>query len=77
MHIIPGLMNRKDLDEIEDYVMDGGLGEDSSSQYFLHREKSIRYIMTLGDGDNYVSLTQDYFVQSEQYNDFSGGSRRR
>ena len=69
-------MSCEDRGKLNQYVLYGGLGNDPSSQHFLHREKSIRFIMTLGDNFNYVCLTQNFFIQSAKYNDFSGGYKR-
>jgi hypothetical protein len=51
------------------------LGLDPSSMHFAERRKAIRFL-TVIDG-RIQTYTQDYFVQNEGYNEFSGGYKRQ
>lgn len=51
------------------------LGPDPSSAQFADRQKAIRFIMVI-EGQVYA-LSRDYFIQSSEYNDFSGGYKRK
>mmetsp|Transcript_27736 Transcript_27736/g.34292 ORF Transcript_27736/g.34292 Transcript_27736/m.34292 type:complete len:320 (-) Transcript_27736:29-988(-) len=51
-----------------------GLGDDSSSEHFLKREKAIAFVKVVKD--QVFRLDQNYFIQNSGYNDFSGGYRR-
>lgn len=51
------------------------LGPDPSSQHFAERLKAIRFLTVI---DGLVQcFSQDYFVQNADYNDFSGGYKRK
>ncbi|MEM9276064.1 MAG: 2OG-Fe dioxygenase family protein [Cyanobacteria bacterium P01_F01_bin.143] len=52
----------------------GKLGTDPSSDYFTTRTKNIAYVLCL-QGE-WFQLHANYFIQSENYNDFSGGYKR-
>ncbi len=52
----------------------GELGADPSSDYFATRTKNIAYVVRLGG--QWFQLRASCFVQSETYNDFSGGYQR-
>uniref|UniRef100_A0A7S4MB09 2OG-Fe dioxygenase family protein n=1 Tax=Odontella aurita TaxID=265563 RepID=A0A7S4MB09_9STRA len=50
------------------------LGLDPSSEHFAERHKAIRFVTVINR--RVQCFSQDYFVQNEDYNDFSGGYKR-
>ncbi|NJN39508.1 MAG: 2OG-Fe dioxygenase family protein [Acaryochloridaceae cyanobacterium CSU_3_4] len=52
----------------------GELGPDPSSTYFTKRAKNIAYVICL-EGQ-WFQIRADYFIQPQEYNDFSGGYKR-
>uniref|UniRef100_A0A0G4I9E1 Uncharacterized protein n=1 Tax=Chromera velia CCMP2878 TaxID=1169474 RepID=A0A0G4I9E1_9ALVE len=72
--IIRNSVSTKDLRALQKYIDDGGLGDDPSSDHFIRRTKSIAFVINMGE--NLYSLEQNFFIQSEEYNDFSGGYKR-
>mmetsp|Transcript_20355 Transcript_20355/g.56627 ORF Transcript_20355/g.56627 Transcript_20355/m.56627 type:complete len:328 (+) Transcript_20355:432-1415(+) len=60
--------------ELMNFAIDDGLGDDPSSKHFMTRKKSMAYVMVIHD--QVYSLQTDYFIQSDSYNDFSGGYKR-
>ncbi|MEM6614526.1 MAG: 2OG-Fe dioxygenase family protein [Cyanobacteria bacterium P01_C01_bin.72] len=52
----------------------GELGVDLSSNYFTKRTKNIAYVLCING--EWFQLDAQYFIQPEQYNDFSGGYKR-
>jgi len=70
---IPGALSEEEIHGIQSFA-DQNLGIDESSVYFMRRKKAIAFVFVL-HGRVY-SLEQNYFVQHESYNDFSGGIRR-
>ena len=51
-----------------------GLGDDSSSDHFLARQKAIAFVYV--ENNEIFRLDQNYFIQNSSYNDFSGGYKR-
>lgn len=70
----PNVLSHHDCQELSQYVLDGGLGPDSSSKFFVEREKSIRFLKVVENGIEL--LNKNYFTQPAKYNDFSGGLKR-
>jgi hypothetical protein len=66
-------ISKEDLVELKRYAREN-LGEDPSSLHFMKRKKSIAFVYVMGG--TIVRLDQDYFIQNESYNDFSGGYKR-
>ncbi len=52
----------------------GQLGSDPSSNYFTPRTKNIAYVICFKG--QWFQIRANYFLQPEQYNDFSGGYKR-
>lgn len=52
----------------------GKLGPDPSSTHFTKRAKNIAYVICL-EGQ-WFQIRADYFIQPQEYNDFSGGYKR-
>lgn len=71
---IPGMLSEEEIHGIQNFA-NQHLGIDESSAYFMRRKKAIAFVFVL-HGKVY-SLEQNYFVQHESYNDFSGGIRRQ
>merc|ERR1712153_172833 len=69
----PGALSEAEIHGIQSFA-DENLGLDESSVHFMRRRKAIAFVFVL-HGKVY-SLEQNYFVQNESYNDFSGGIRR-
>merc|ERR1712086_1188006 len=69
----PGALSEEEIHGIQSFA-DENLGLDESSVHFMRRRKAIAFVFVL-HGKVY-SLEQNYFVQNESYNDFSGGIRR-
>merc|ERR1719272_2498070 len=69
----PGALSEEEIQGIQNFA-EQNLGPDSSSVHFMRRRKAIAFVFVL-NGRVY-SLEQNYFVQHESYNDFSGGIRR-
>jgi len=61
------------LAEIREYALTK-LGCDNSSAHFIHRTKNIAFVVI--SNNNVFSLEQNFFVQHDGYNDFSGGIKR-
>lgn len=55
-------------------AVSGTLGTDPSSEQFANRTKSIAFVLCV-EG-RWFQINQDYFNQSSEYNDFSGGYKR-
>lgn len=70
---VPGALSEEEIHGIQTFA-DQHLGLDESSVYFMRRKKAIAFVFVL-HGRVY-SMEQNYFVQHESYNDFSGGIRR-
>jgi len=68
-----GALSQEELRGIQAFAEEH-LGPDKSSAHFMRRRKAIAFVFVL-NGRVY-SLQQNYFVQHEGYNDFSGGYRR-
>ena len=66
------MLDRKEAQELISSC--GELGTDPSSDYFATRTKNIAYVLNLGG--QWFQLHAGCFVQSETYNDFSGGYQR-
>lgn len=62
------------VDDAQHIVSSVVLGEDPSSIHFATRQKAIRFVLVING--RVVTLTQDFFRQSAEYNDFSGGYNR-
>ena len=71
---MPNAISLDDANDILKFIDGGGLGKDPTSDYFIRREKCIRYVMTYGD--SFFSLVADYLIQPYTYNQFSGGYKR-
>merc|ERR1711865_429806 len=69
----PGALSEEEIHGIQSFA-DENLGLDESSVHFMRRRKAIAFVFVL-HGKVY-SLEQNYLVQNESYNDFSGGIRR-
>lgn len=70
---VPGALSEEEIRGIQSFA-DGNLGLDESSVHFMRRKKAIAFVFVLLG--RVYSLEQNYFVQNESYNDFSGGIRR-
>jgi len=70
---VPGALSQEEIQGIQSFA-DEHLGPDESSVHFMRRKKAIAFVFLL-HGRVY-SMEQNYFVQNEGYNDFSGGLRR-
>lgn len=70
---MPAALSDEEIHGIQNFA-DQHLGLDESSVHFMRRKKAIAFVFVL-HGRVY-SMEQDYFVQHESYNDFSGGIRR-
>lgn len=66
------LLNEAEAAEL--ILSSGQLGSDPSSKYFTPRTKNIAYVICLQG--QWFQIRANYFLQSEQYNDFSGGYKR-
>ena len=71
---LPGALSGEEIKGIQSFA-DENLGLDESSVYFMRRRKAIAFVFVLLG--RVYSLEQNYFVQNESYNDFSGGMQRR
>ncbi|MEM8778303.1 MAG: 2OG-Fe dioxygenase family protein [Cyanobacteria bacterium P01_G01_bin.49] len=61
--------------EASDLILScGELGPDPSSDYFTTRTKNLAYVLCLNGA--WFQIRADFFVQPQQYNDFSGGYKR-
>ena len=69
----PSLLHEEDRAALAQYAATS-LGDDPSSKHFMPRKKSIAFCIWIDD--NVYCLQHDYFLQPEQYNDFSGGYKR-
>jgi len=67
---LPGALSGEEIKGIQSFA-DENLGLDESSVYFMRRRKAIAFVFVLLG--RVYSLEQNYFVQNESYNDFSGG----
>lgn len=68
---IKGLISEQDRLKVLGNVE---LSKDSTSSFFAARSKAIRYVRV--QNGRVETLEQDYFIQHEGYNDFSGGFKR-
>ncbi len=65
------------LDKVEAHQLIsscGELGPDPSSDYFTTRTKNIAYVLCLNG--EWFQIRAHFFIQPQQYNDFSGGYKR-
>ena len=67
------MVKQTDLDKLKVFARQN-LGEDNTSDFFIKREKSIAFVYVVNN--QVFRLDQDYFIQHESYNDFSGGYKR-
>lgn len=70
----PKVLSSNSCHQLSEYVDNGGLGPDTSSKFFVEREKSIRFLKVVDGGVE--MLDKNYFTQPAKYNDFSGGLKR-
>ncbi|CAL4112146.1 unnamed protein product [Meganyctiphanes norvegica] len=69
-----GILSPTESKELCEFVWNTGLGADPTSKNFLERNKNIRFIKVLEKG--FETNDQSWYMQSEQYNDYSGGFKR-
>lgn len=62
------------LQYTEAQFANGTFVDPSCVDKFARRDKSIRFVMV--HGDNLYCLSQDYFIQNQNYNEVSGGYKR-
>ena len=66
-------LSKEELEALKTFARHG-LGNDSSSDHFLARQKAIAFVYV--ENNVIFRLDHNYFFQNSTYNDFSGGYKR-